>query len=81
MGAPSQTPTVDEEERLWTAAEAARYLNVSRSWVYRETSAGRLPHSRILGLVRYDPARIRALKEAGEQKPGRVVIPLTPKSA
>jgi predicted DNA-binding transcriptional regulator AlpA len=74
-------PTVDQEEQLWTAAQVARFLNVSRTWVYRETSAGRLPYSRILGLVRYDPAEIRALKEKGRQQPGRVVLSLTPKPA
>ena len=59
----------------------ARFLRVSRSWVYRETNAGRLPYTRILGLVRYDPEQIRAMKVAGEQRPGRVVVPLMPKPA
>ena len=71
------TPTVDEEARLWTALDVARFLRVSRSWVYRETSAGRLPYSRILGLVRYDPAELRALQAKGRQAPARVVVSLT----
>ncbi len=73
------TPTVAEEDQLWTAARVAKYFGVSRSWVYRETSAGRLPCSRILGLVRYDPAEMRALKDVGKTRSPRVVLPLIPK--
>jgi predicted DNA-binding transcriptional regulator AlpA len=76
MAAPNNTPpTVDQEAELWTAADVARYLKLSRSWVYRESSAGRLPSIRILGVLRFDPAAIRALREV--QRPGAVVIPLT----
>jgi excisionase family DNA binding protein len=45
----------DREPRLWTVADVARYLGCSRSWVYRETGAGRLPGLRIGGRVRFDP--------------------------
>jgi excisionase family DNA binding protein len=63
------------EETLWTAIQVAHYLNVSRSWVYRETAAGRLPCVRILSLVRYDPAEIKAFRERGKRTPGRVLVP------
>jgi predicted DNA-binding transcriptional regulator AlpA len=76
----AQIPTIDQEAELWTAAEVARYLKVSRSWVYRETGAGRLPCSRILGLVRYDPAEIRRMKEEGRQRPAAVILPLVPRT-
>jgi predicted DNA-binding transcriptional regulator AlpA len=79
MAAPTRTPTVDEEARLWDAADVARFLKVSRSWVYREASAGRLPSVRVLGLRRFDPAVIRALPRP--ESPGAIVIPLTPKPA
>lgn len=61
------------EAEVWTAADVARYLRVSRSWVYREASAGRLPHVRVLGLLRFEPAVVRALRD--RQEPAMVVIP------
>lgn len=76
----SPTITVDQEEQLWTAAQVAQFFHVSRSWVYREIAAGRMPHTRILGLVRFDPAEMRAMKEKGKQVPGRVVLPLSRES-
>ena len=62
-----------EEEPLWNASQVAKYLGVCRSWVYRETATGRLPCVRLLGLVRYDPLDIRALKERGKQERPRVL--------
>jgi excisionase family DNA binding protein len=47
-------------ERLWDANDVARYLKVSRSWVYHRAEAGLLPLRRIGGLLRFDPAAIRA---------------------
>lgn len=46
-------------EPLWTVAEAAEYLNVSKSWVYRAAEAGTLPHLKLGGLVRFLPRAIR----------------------
>lgn len=75
-----QAPGYDSEERLWDAARTARYLGLSRQWVYREAGAGRLPHVRILGVLRFDPDDIRRLKDAskvvpGEDRPARVRRP------
>lgn len=50
-------------ESLWNVADVARYLKASRSWVYHQAEAGRLPCVRICGLLRFDPAVIKALKE------------------
>ena len=36
---------------LWDANDVARYLKASRSWVYHQAEAGRLPHLRIGGLL------------------------------
>jgi len=44
---------------LWTVAEVAAYLRVSRSWVYHRTAAGLLPCLRVGALVRFDPEKIR----------------------
>jgi excisionase family DNA binding protein len=53
-------PDVPTEDVLWTVAEVAAYLRVSRSWVYHRLESGLLPHIRVGGLVRFDPTKIRA---------------------
>lgn len=49
-----------EEERLWTVAEAAAYLNLSKSFVYQASLCGTLSCVRIGSRVRFDPATLRA---------------------
>ena len=44
---------------LWDAQDVARYLKVSRSWVYHRAEAGLLPCVRVGGLLRFDPAAIK----------------------
>jgi excisionase family DNA binding protein len=51
------TPVGDE---LWDANDVARYLKVSRSWVYHRAEAGQLPHLRVGGLLRFDADVVRA---------------------
>lgn len=48
------------EDTLWTANDVARYLKVSRSWVYHRAESGQLPHSRVGGLIRFQPDEIRS---------------------
>jgi excisionase family DNA binding protein len=62
-------PQVDE---LWDANDVARYLKVSRSWVYHRADAGLLPALRVGGLVRFDPAVVRGFAR-GEAQPSRVL--------
>ncbi len=50
----------DESDTLWDAADVARYLKVSRSWVYHRAEAGLLPYLRVGALLRFEPAVIRA---------------------
>ncbi len=54
-------------EALWDARDVARYLKVSRSWVYQKAEAGLLPYLKVGGLVRFVPERVRdfALGTAG----------------
>lgn len=47
-------------ETLWDARDVARYLKVSRSWVYQKAEAGLLPYLKVGGLVRFVPERVRA---------------------
>jgi excisionase family DNA binding protein len=55
-------PTHDpgSADSLWDANDVAGYLKVSRSWVYHRAEAGQLPCVRVGGLLRFDPATIRA---------------------
>jgi excisionase family DNA binding protein len=52
-------PTVLADS-LWDASDVARYLKVSRSWVYHRAEAGELPHLRVGGLLRFDAEVVRA---------------------
>src|SRR6476620_248827 len=54
-GGPAQ-----QRDTLWDANDVARYLKVSRSWVYHRAEAGSLPLRRVGGLLRFEPAAIRA---------------------
>jgi excisionase family DNA binding protein len=49
-----------DDHQLWNTNDVARYLRVSRSWVYHRAEAGLLPLRRVGGLLRFDPAAIRA---------------------
>jgi excisionase family DNA binding protein len=60
MTAGVRSPAPMPMEALWDANDVARYLKVSRSWVYQRAEAGRLPYVRVGGLLRFDPESIRA---------------------
>jgi excisionase family DNA binding protein len=60
----------DGIETLWDARDVARYLKVSRSWVYQKAEAGLLPYLKVGGLVRFEPERIREFAHASEGGPG-----------
>ncbi len=53
---------------LWTVAEVAAYLRVSRSWVYHRAAAGLLPCLRIGALLRFEPDAIRAYAQGEAQQ-------------
>jgi excisionase family DNA binding protein len=64
--------TDDARDELWDANGVARYLRVSRSWVYQKSEEGALPCLRVGGLIRFDPAAVRAFAR-GDTRPSRVV--------
>jgi excisionase family DNA binding protein len=64
--------SANEGGKLWDAKDAARYLKVSRSWVYQRAEAGLLPCLRVGGLLRFDPATVRAFAR-GEVQPPKVL--------
>ena len=65
------------DDSLWTPADVARYLKASRSWVYEKGEAGILPSLRIGGLLRFDPAEVRAFVR-GERDD--TVVPFGPRT-
>ena len=62
-----------ENEGLWDATDVASYLKVSRSWVYQRSAAGTLPCLHVGGLVRFDPATIRAFARGVSPDNARVL--------
>ena len=62
----------DGAPELWDANDTARYLKVSRSWVYQRAESGELPCLHVGGLIRFDPATVRAFAR-GEIKPTKVL--------
>jgi excisionase family DNA binding protein len=71
MTKPNDEP-VESRDELWDANDVARYLKVSRSWVYYRAEAGLLPSLRVGGLVRFEPATVRAFAR-GEIPPPKVL--------
>jgi excisionase family DNA binding protein len=56
---------VRPSSNLWDAQDVARYLKVSRSWVYQRAEAGLLPCVRVGGLLRFRPDSVRAIGNEG----------------
>jgi excisionase family DNA binding protein len=52
-------PVESDSNSLWDANDVARYLKVSRSWVYHRAEAGLLPYLRVGALLRFEPNAIR----------------------
>jgi hypothetical protein len=60
---------------LWTADDVAAFLKASRSWVYQQSEAGRLPCVKVVGLLRFNPAAVRAFAQ-GQPERMADVLPL-----
>lgn len=67
-----QQPEDPAEDTLWTVADAARYLRISKSWVYQGVAAGRIPHLKIGALVRFHPESFKAWCR-GDDRAAKVV--------
>ena len=53
------------DDGLWDALDVARFLKTSRSWVYMRVERAEIPHLRIGGLIRFEPARVREWARSG----------------
>lgn len=62
---------------LWDAKDVAAFLKTSRSWVYMQAEAGKIPHRKFGGLVRFDEDEIRAWARGEEVEVSRVSV-ITP---
>ena len=60
-------------ERLWTVQDVAAYLQCSKSYVYQKSEAGLIPSVRAGGLLRFEPAAVRAW--ATSDRTGNTVNP------
>jgi excisionase family DNA binding protein len=65
----------EEGNQLWDANDVARYLKVSRSWVYQRAEAGLLPCLHLGGLIRFDSETVRAF--ARGEVPAPKVLPFS----
>ena len=62
-------------EQLWTARQAAQFLNIGRNAVYEMVDRGELPSLRIGSRVRFIPAEVRAWVER-QKGPADAVVPI-----
>ncbi len=62
-------------ERAWKTKDVADFLQASESWVRHAAANGKLPCTKIGGLLRFDPAEIRALVEHRDRESARVLPP------
>jgi excisionase family DNA binding protein len=59
----STTPAPAAFEALWTANQAAAYLQASVSFVYKAAERGDIPCRRLGALLRFVPEQVRAWAE------------------
>ena len=64
---------------LWSANDVARYIKASRSWVYHQAEAGKLPHLRDGGVLRFDPEAVKAFVH-GQAAGGGKVLSMRPRN-
>lgn len=72
VGSRMRSESGDREEGLWDATDVAKYLRVSRSFVYKAIESGVMPVIRLGAAVRFDPDVIRAWAH-GQATAGRAV--------
>lgn len=72
-------PPMSGHEPLWTVAEVAEHMRMSRQWVYKAAELGTLPCVRFGASLRFDPVDVRRYVERQKSNAGRgTVIPYRP---
>jgi excisionase family DNA binding protein len=74
----AKDPLPEDARGLWDANDVARYLKVSRSWVYQRAEAGLLPCLRLGGLLRFEQEKVRAFARGEVQPPKVLPFPGSP---
>ena len=75
MGNPGAAAADHVPEPLWLVDQVARFLGVSKYWVYRQAESGLLPYRKIGGNLRFIPDELRRWVET---QPGRGPEVLSP---
>jgi excisionase family DNA binding protein len=78
-GLPTPEELVDAPEpeaELATVEEAARFLRVSKSWLYAKAAENAVPHVSVLGRLRFHMPTLRAWL-LGQCAPRGTVLPFT----
>jgi len=60
------------QRTLWDVRDVAQYLKASVSWVYKAAERRELPCVRVGGLLRFDPAAVRAFALGTSKSSGRM---------
>lgn len=64
-----------DPEPLWTVDDVRNFLRVSRSWVYQQAEAGRLPCLRVVGVLRFDPGEVRRWVAGTARRSNVIALP------
>jgi excisionase family DNA binding protein len=68
------------KRNLWDIKEAAAFLKMSPSWVYKRVSAGEIPHCKIGSAVRFMPEQMELYSDQRNSAGGSDnVIPIRKK--
>lgn len=65
---------------LWTVAQVAAFLSMSRQWVYKQAELGKLPCVRLGASLRFRPEAVRAFLEVSEHDGPRLRVVPAPAS-
>ncbi|WP_239015447.1 helix-turn-helix domain-containing protein [Archangium violaceum] len=52
------------DDSAWTVAEAATFLGIARSTLYRKAAEGAVPSFKVGGALRFSPAKLREWRDA-----------------
>ena len=72
-GAGDPMNAVLRDEPLWSALEAGKQLDKSRSWIYGQAKKGAIPFVWIGGEMKFDPEVIRAVKRGETVGTARII--------
>ncbi len=57
----------EHDDALWDVLRTARFLSMSRHWVYKAVAAGTIPYRKIGAAIRFVPAEIRTWADSSRR--------------